>query len=106
MNLDSLKGVACSVAWKLKILGSEDRLCLLFNLLDGEKTVKELGSLSCVAQPSLSQQLTVLRVNQIVSTRRNGKFIYYAIQDPKVEELLRVIQRLVLNSNSDIKNHD
>ena len=44
-----------------------------------------------IVQPTLSQQLTVLRDEQLVSTRRDGKNIYYSINSPQA---LAVIQTL------------
>ena len=63
----------------MKVLANADRLLLLCQLSAGEKSVGELETLLNIRQPTLSQQLTVLRENQLVSTRRDGKNIYYSI---------------------------
>ena len=57
----------------LKALANPDRLLLLCQLVEGERSVTELGMLSDIAQPSLSQQLGVLRGERLVATRREGK---------------------------------
>ena len=58
----------------LKSLSHPDRLLLLCQLTQGEYCVGEL-----VGQPSLSQQLGILRKDELVATRREGKQIYYRI---------------------------
>ena len=57
----------------LKALANPDRLLLLCQLVEQEKSVAELGELTGIAQPSLSQQLSVLRTENLVATRREGK---------------------------------
>lgn len=63
----------------LKSLSHPDRLLLLCQLTQGEYCVSELESLVGVGQPSLSQQLGILRKDALVTTRREGKQIYYSI---------------------------
>ena len=75
----------------LRALANEDRLQLLCSLGYGEKCVGELEALVGIRQPSLSQQLGVLRNEGIVKTRRDGKKIYYSIADLRVLELLKTM---------------
>ncbi|MGA4439488.1 ArsR/SmtB family transcription factor [Psychrobacter pocilloporae] len=63
----------------LKSLSHPDRLLLLCQLTQGEYCVGELEGLVGVGQPSLSQQLGILRKDELVATRREGKQIYYRI---------------------------
>jgi DNA-binding transcriptional ArsR family regulator len=94
LSVDSLKalrasaGKACSL---LKTMANEDRLMLLCHLIDAELNVGELESLTEIRQPTLSQQLGVLRDEGLVSTRREGKYIYYKLASPAV---MRVMQTL------------
>ncbi len=81
-------GRACN--W-MKGLSNPDRLMILCPLSQGEKRVGELEDLLGIVQPTLSQQLTVLRDEQLVSTRRDGKNIYYSINSPQA---LAVIETL------------
>ena len=67
-------GSACQL---LKTLANVDRLMLVCQLTQGEKCVGELEEALGIGQPTLSQQLGVLRENDIVLTRREGKNIYY-----------------------------
>lgn len=77
----------------MKTLANRDRLMLLCQLSQGEKCVGELESLTEIQQPTLSQQLAILRKEEVVSTRRSGKQIYYKLSSPiaiSVMELLYV----------------
>ena len=63
----------------LKALAHESRLIILCILADGEKSVSELERELNLRQPTVSQQLARLRVDGLVSTRRDGKIIYYSL---------------------------
>lgn len=75
----------------LKSLSHPDRLLLLCQLTQGEYCVGELERLVGIGQPSLSQQLGILRKDQLVATRREGKQIYYRIAS---DDALAVLQLL------------
>ena len=79
---------ACTL---LRTLANEDRLLLLCQLAKGERRVGELEELLDIRQPTLSQQLSVLRNEGLVATRRDGKHIYYSIASI---EALRVLETL------------
>ncbi len=91
-----------AAAW-LKSLANPDRLLLLCLLVDGERNVSELEALSGIRQPSLSQQLGVLREEGIVGTRRDGKFIFYRIESPPALAVLNVLHATFCAPASDIK---
>lgn len=75
----------------LKSLSHPDRLLLLCQLTQGEYCVGDLEKLVGIGQPSLSQQLGILRKQELVATRRDGKQIYYHIVS---EDALAVLQLL------------
>jgi DNA-binding transcriptional ArsR family regulator len=75
----------------MKVLANPDRLLILCQLSQGEKRVGELEELLGIVQPTLSQQLTVLRDEALVSTRREGKNIYYQLASPKALEIMRTL---------------
>lgn len=78
----------------LKVLANPERLLLLCQLSQGEFSVGELEEQLDIHQPTLSQQLGVLRNQGVVATRRDGKNIYYSVADPAVLEILLVLYRL------------
>lgn len=75
----------------LKSLSHPDRLLLLCQLTQGEYCVSELESLVGVGQPSLSQQLGILRKDELVTTRREGKQIYYSIASDDALAILELL---------------
>lgn len=91
MNLDTLRSTADSACRLMKVLSNPCRLLLLCQLVQGEKRVGELEELVGVAQPTLSQQLGVLRDEGLVSTRREGKNIYYQINSPQALAVMNVL---------------
>ncbi len=78
----------------LKLLANEDRLLLLCQLSQGELCVSDLEQQLGIRQPTLSQQLGVLRSEGLVNTRREGKNIYYRVADPAALEILALLHRL------------
>jgi DNA-binding transcriptional ArsR family regulator len=91
---DVLRGAAGAAVAALKVLANEDRLLLLCQLSQGEMCVSELEEALDIHQPTLSQQLGVLRNEGVVSTRREGKNIYYAVADAALLDILAVLYRL------------
>lgn len=75
----------------LKAMAHEGRLMILCHLVNGEKSVTELENLVSSRQAAVSQQLARLRIEGIVSFRREGKAIYYAIKDEKVLKLIKLL---------------
>ncbi|PNU29468.1 ArsR/SmtB family transcription factor [Serratia marcescens] len=93
MDIDAMRKAAAQAGAMLRTLGNEDRLLLLCRLSQGEMAVSELAQALDIRQP-LSQQLGVLREEGLVSTRRAGKQIYYAVADAKALALLATLYQL------------
>lgn len=91
LDIAAMQAAAAKSANLLKVLGNPDRLILLCFLTQGEYCVGELLEISGIVQPTLSQQLAVLREEQLVSTRREGKQIYYSIQDSPALAVMQVL---------------
>jgi len=81
INIKRIKKNSARIAQFLRLLGNEDRLLILVQLLGGEFCVSELQEILDIHQPTLSQQLGVLREASFVSARRDGKNIYYSVED-------------------------
>lgn len=82
---------ADTVSQALKVLANADRLRLMCAMSRQELCVAELANATGIGQPTLSQQLGVLRKANLVSTRRAGKSIFYGIADARI---LRVMSML------------
>ena len=78
----------------LKTLSNSDRLLLLCQMTRGEFSVGELETMTGIVQPTLSQQLTVLREENLVSTRRDGKQIFYKVVSKEALAVLQVLYQL------------
>ena len=99
LDIESMRAAADQAAGLLRTLANPDRLLLLCQLSQGEKSVGELENLLGILQPTLSQQLGVLRQEAVVNTRRAGKQIYYSINDPKVLVILNQLYALYCGEN-------
>ena len=86
-----MRQAAGNASGLLKVLANEDRLLLLCQMVDGEKCVSDLEEMLDIRQPTLSQQLGVLRNEGVVETRRDGKRIYYRLASEEVLHLLNVL---------------
>ena len=82
---------ACSL---LKGLAHEARLMILCMLSEGEKSVGELEAFLELRQPTVSQQLARLRADKLVTTRRQGKTIYYALAGEEAIQIINVLYKL------------
>jgi DNA-binding transcriptional ArsR family regulator len=91
LDLEKMKASAGNACRLMKVLSNPDRLMLLCQLSQGEKRVGELEDILGIVQPTLSQQLTVLREEELVATRRDGKNIYYQISSPQAMAVMSVM---------------
>ncbi len=89
-----MRAGAAQAVGALRLLANEDRLLLLCQLAHGEMCVGELEAALDIRQPTLSQQLGVLRADGVVSTRREGKNIHYSIADARLLDVLALLHRL------------
>jgi len=94
LDVSVMRAAATEATAILGVLANENRLLLLCQLSQGEKCVQELEDVLELHQPTLSQQLGVLRSLGVVETRRDGKRIYYSIADQKVLTLLQTLYDL------------
>lgn len=91
---ERLRGAAAQAVAALKVLANQERMLLLCQLSQGELCVSDLEEQLQIRQPTLSQQLAVLRNEGVVDTRREGKNIYYSVADPALLDILAVLYRL------------
>lgn len=84
-----------------KALGHPLRVQVLEQLVDGERSVGSLADALGAELSSLSQQLGVLRRAGVVSTRREGNTIFYALRDRGMADLLEVAKRMLVATLQD-----
>jgi len=91
MDVDAMHEAGAQAARLLKALANPDRLMLLCQLSQREMSVSELETSLGIMQPTLSQQLGVLREEKLVETRRDGKHVFYRVRSPQALAVLRVL---------------
>ncbi|WP_353557375.1 metalloregulator ArsR/SmtB family transcription factor [Paraburkholderia terrae] len=91
IDLGTMQAGAADACALLKVLANPDRLLLMCQLSHGELSVGELEEQLGIRQPTLSQQLGVLRENDLVATRREGKNIFYSVASPQALAVMAVL---------------
>jgi len=94
LSPDAMRTAAVQAGGLLKALANTDRLLLLCQLTQGEQPVGALEAALDIRQPTLSQQLAVLRQEGLVATRREGKQIFYSVASPEALAVLQVLYEL------------
>ncbi|ALV04733.1 ArsR/SmtB family transcription factor [Roseateles depolymerans] len=94
LDIEALRAAAGQAVKALKVMANEDRLLLLCQLSQGEMSVGELEAALDIHQPTLSQQLGVLRNEGVVNTRRDGKRICYSLADPRLLQIMQLMHAL------------
>lgn len=88
-----MRAEADRITSALRLLAHPDRMLLLCTLSQREMCVRELEDELDLHQPSLSQQLGVLRNEGVVATRKDGKHVYYKAADPALMQILAGLYR-------------
>lgn len=73
-----------------KVFGDSTRLRIMYTLFDGENSVGEIAEGLSMEQSTISHQLRVLRTNKLVKIRREGKQIYYSLDDDHVKKIIEM----------------
>lgn len=97
VDANSMLSKAESASGFLKALSHEGRLMILCHLSTGEKTVTELENLLSSRQAAVSQQLARLRLEGLVSHRREGKAIYYSLADNRARRMIELVYDMFCN---------
>ncbi|EBA01953.1 MAG: metalloregulator ArsR/SmtB family transcription factor [Paracoccaceae bacterium] len=93
-EMDKMATNAMDAANFLKAISHEGRLMILCYLASGEKSVTELETLLSARQASVSQQLSRLRLEGLVTPRRDGKAIYYSLTDDRPKKIMEIVYDL------------
>ncbi len=93
-EIDQIAEKATDAAAFLKAISHEGRLMILCHLVSGEKSVTELEELLSARQAAVSQQLSRLRLEGLVVSRRDGKAIYYRLADDRPKKMLECVYEL------------
>ena len=78
----------------LKAIAHENRLIMLCMLAERERSVTELEERLALQQTTTSQQLARLRLDDLVTTRREGKMVFYRLADERHRKFIRIIYEM------------
>ena len=87
------EGVLCDLAELFKIFGDSTRIKILYALHDNELCVQDIANAVQLSQSAVSHQLRVLKDTKLVRFRRDGKTVYYALDDDHVRSILSIRNR-------------
>jgi DNA-binding transcriptional ArsR family regulator len=88
---DAMSESAREASEFLKALAHESRLQILCKLVNGEKNVAELEGVLDIRQSTVSQQLARLRLEGLVTFRRQGKQVFYSLASDDVRKIIKVL---------------
>jgi len=91
MSFDKMQASAEEASTLLKSMANENRLLILCQLVEGEKSVSELQRHLPLSQSALSQHLAVLRRERLVKTRRSAQSIYYSLASVEATAVLSTL---------------
>ena len=101
IDVEKLQSKAFQAADFLKTLANSNRLVILSRLLDDEMCVGDLEKNLDISQSALSQHLSRMRAEGLVTTRRESQQIFYRIKDERVQHMLRVTYELFCLESAD-----
>ena len=73
-----------------KIFGDPTRIRILYAMLDTERCVNDIAGILQMSQSSVSHQLRILKTSKLVKSRREGKSIFYSLDDEHVRSILNM----------------
>ena len=71
-----------------RVFGDSTRIKILYALYDNEQCVQDIANAVQLSQSAVSHQLRVLKDSKLVRFRREGKTVYYALDDDHVRSIL------------------
>ncbi len=97
MDADTWERLRCNAQTAsdfLKAISHEGRLMILCSLANGEKSVTEIEEMLSQRQAAVSQQLSRLRLEGLVTARREGKQIFYSLTDDRARKIIEQVYDL------------
>ncbi len=87
------------IALFYKSLADENRLRIIMNLSEDQKSVSQIIEETKLSQPLVSHHLKELKNNLVVKTERKGSFVYYELNEPALINLIKLTNQLLLELN-------
>ncbi|HDH01015.1 MAG TPA: ArsR family transcriptional regulator [Nitrospirae bacterium] len=86
-----------------KVLGDYNRLGIVMVISKASRTVTEIINATGMSQTLVSFHLRVLRKAEVVTTRREGPFIYYSLTNPSLMDNLNDLSNIINNAGSEME---
>lgn len=94
MNLDEVIEKSGAIAAIFKHLSHQKRLLILCSLMEGRKTVGELADFCDTGQSQTSQFLKRMELEGLLSSERDGTYMYYEIKDERIHQLMKQVKKI------------
>ena len=78
------------IAENFKVFGDSTRMKIIAALLEGELNVSEIAAITNSTPSAISHQLRVLKQAKLVKGRKDGKAVYYSLDDDHVRSILSI----------------
>jgi len=104
MHLPDRAEIADRASELLRILANPKRLLIMCYLSDGELSVQQLQVATGLGQSTVSQQLSIMRAERLVSARREAQSVYYSLASDEATALIGTLQGLYAPDPSRLKS--
>lgn len=107
MDANEIRAIADHATELLKVLSNSTRLMIVCRLIEGEMAVGELADALGIRPSTVSQHLQVLRLSDLVTTRRVGQTIYYSLANSALEDIIGALHKnfcVILPRSADSDN--
>ncbi len=87
------EGTISDMAETFKVLGDQTRLKIVLTLSKQELCVLDISSVLGISESAISHQLRLLKSLRLVKQRKDGKLVFYSLDDEHIEDLTKVASR-------------
>ena len=100
-----MESAAKDVSSILKLLSNPNRLLIVCQLVEDEKSVGELARLIGASQVTVSQQLSLLKNTGVVTSRREAQTIYYRLEHDEIKQLIEFLYTTFCPGRANAQPH-
>ncbi len=88
----------CSLSNFFKVLGDPTRIKMMYVMSQGEVCVQDIAQALGMTKSAISHQLRGLKERKIVKSRREGKNVFYSIDDDHVSQVINIAMTHILHT--------
>ena len=90
-NIIGNLGLILELSDTFKVFADPTRISILYSLMDGELCVRHIADKISMSQSAISHQLKTLRSSRLIKARKEGKVVYYSLDDEHIEKILNLV---------------